>query len=96
MMRSNLASRKFHAMVGELATRVILAPHCPATAREAVKRYLIAMYVLEARWEAYGVGRGDPFPVRPVPSRSLASQHMDELIEFTYWLAVDRLGLILE
>lgn len=68
-------------MVGEVAQKYPLAPYKRALAREAWKRYLIAQYVRDARLEAYCEGRPDPFPVRPVPTSSLDSQQMSELIE---------------
>lgn len=94
--RSTLQNAKFNAMVGDIAKHAPLVPWKRAMAREAWKRALIAIYVHEARLEAYGAGQPDPFPVRPVPSSELTSWEMDELIECTYAVAVMRLGLILE
>lgn len=94
--RSTLQNAKFNAMVGDIAKHAPLVPWKRAMAREAWKRALIAIYVHEARLEAYGAGQPDPFPVRPVPSSELTSWQMDELIEAVYWFASDRMGLILD
>lgn len=94
--RSLPQNRKFSAMVGDVARSYPLVPWKPAVAREAWKRYLIARWVHEARLEAYGAGQPDPFPVRPVPSSSLSVEQVSELIDCTYWLCSERLGLILE
>lgn len=83
MTRSTLANKKFHAMISELARRLPLAPWNGDVAREAFKRYSIAIYVREARMEAYGAGDPDPFPVRPVQSRSLSGWQMADMIECT-------------
>ena len=94
--RSLPQNRKFSAMVNDVARQYPLAPWRRTLAREAWKRYLIAIWVNEARWEAYGAGDPDPFPVRPVPSSALSDWQMNELIECTYAVAAQRLGLILE
>lgn len=89
-------NRKFSAMVNDVALQYPLAPYKRALAREAWKRYFIARFVYEVRLEAYGAGEPDPFPVRPVPSRSLDDRQMNELIECTFAIAAQDLGLILE
>lgn len=75
--------RKFSAIVGDLAHACPLIPYRRAFACEAWKRYLLAQFVRDARLSAFHEGRPDPFPVRPVPSSSLSSGQMSELIEFT-------------
>ncbi|HWV64107.1 MAG TPA: recombination protein NinB [Oxalicibacterium sp.] len=81
-------NRLFHAMVRDVAQAIPLAPWRRALATEAWKRYFIALYVREARMEAYGAGSPDPFPVRPVPSSGLDSWQMGELIASTdAWMA---------
>lgn len=82
--RTSQQNRLFHALVRDVADIQFIGPWRHALACEAWKRYFIALYVREARMEAYGQGGADPFPVRPVPSRSLDSWQMDELIEATY------------
>lgn len=76
-------NRKFSAICSEVAHASPLIPYRRAFAREAWKRHFLASYVHEARLEAYLAGRPDPFPVRPVPSSSLDSEQMSELIECT-------------
>jgi hypothetical protein len=82
--RTSPQNRLFHALVRDVANEIVLAPWRRALALEAWKRYFIALYVREVRIEAYGAGDTDPFPVRPVPSRSLDSWQMADLIECTY------------
>jgi hypothetical protein len=82
--RTSPQNRLFHALVRDVANVIVLAPWRRALATEAWKRYFIALYVREVRIEAYGAGEPDPFPVRPVPSRSLDSWQMADLIECTY------------
>lgn len=79
--RSLLQNRKFSAIVSEVAAQLFLFPYRRAFVVEAWRRYLIAMYVREARLEAKAAGGPDPFPVRPVPSSGLDSRRMSELIE---------------
>lgn len=74
-------NRKFSAICSEAARAFPLTPYRRALAVEAWKRFFIKSYVHDARLEAYLAGRHDPFPVRPVPSSSLHSQQMSELIE---------------
>jgi hypothetical protein len=84
------------AIVSDVQRHYPLAPWKPAMAREAWKRFFIALWVHEARLEAYANGQPDPFPARPVQSRSLTSWQMDELIEATYAFCAMHLGLVLE
>lgn len=79
--RSLPQNRKFSAICSEVARACPLVPYRRAFAVEAWKRFFIAFWVHEARLEAYLAGRPDPFPVRPVPSSSLDSQQMSDLIE---------------
>lgn len=86
--RTSPQNRLFHALVRDVHNALPLAPWRKSLALEAWKRYFIALYVREVRIEAYGAGDNDPFPVRPVPSRSLDSWQMADLIECTYaWAA---------
>jgi hypothetical protein len=94
--RTRPQNKLFHAQVSDVARAFPLVPWKRAMWHEAWKRYLIAIWVNEARWEAYGAGDPDPFPVRPVPSSALSDWQMNELIECTYAVAAQRLGLILE
>lgn len=96
MNRSDAQNRKFNAMLDDVVRAYPLPPWKKTLAREAWKRHLIALYVREARLEAYANGAPDPFPVRPVPSRQLDSRQMDELIEATYAYVAMHLGLELE
>jgi hypothetical protein len=79
--RSTPQNARLHAICGEVARQHSLIPYCYAFACEVWKRHIIALYIREARLEAYCAGRPDPFPVRPVPSSDLDSQQMSELIE---------------
>lgn len=94
--RSRPQNALFHAQVSDVARARPLLPWKRALWCEAWKRYFLALYVREARLEAYANGGPDPFPVRPVPSRELTDRQMDEMIEMVYWFAADRLGLVLE
>lgn len=86
--RTSPQNRLFHALVRDVANAIPLAPWRRTLALEAWKRYFIALYVREARMEAYGNGQHDPFPVRPVPSSTLDSWQMGELIACTdVWMA---------
>lgn len=86
--RTSPQNRLFHALVRDVANAIPLAPWRRALVLEAFKRYFIALYVREVRMEAYGAGDQDPFPVRPVPSSSLDSWQMGELIACTdAWMA---------
>jgi hypothetical protein len=96
MKRSIPQNRKFHALVRDIAARVLLVPWNRAIAQEAWKRFFIKIYVHETRMEAYANGQEDPFPVRPVPSHQLDAQQMDSLIECTLAVAAQSLGLIIE
>lgn len=81
-------NKLFHALVRDVVTALPLAPWKRALAAEAWKRYFIALMVREVRMEAYGAGEHDPFPVRPVPSSSLDSWQMGDLIACTdAWMA---------
>jgi hypothetical protein len=94
--RSIPQNRKLSAIVSDVQRRYPLVPWKAGLAREAWKRHLIAIYIREARLEAYANGQPDPFPVRPVPSSSLESWQMNELIECALWYACEHLSLILE
>lgn len=74
-------SARFHAICTEAARACPLIPYRRAFFAEAWKRFFIAAWVHEARLEAYCHFQPDPFPVRPVPSSSLTSEQMSELIE---------------
>jgi hypothetical protein len=89
-------ARKFNALLDDVVHELPLAPWRKELAREAWKRYLIAVWVWEARLEAYANGQPDPFPVRPVPSRHLTVAQMNELLECTLAFCAMRLGLVLE
>lgn len=89
-------NRLFHALVRDVALARPLFPWRRAVALEAWKRWFLAKYVREARLEAYCAGGPDPFPTRSARSRDLDSRQMDELIECTYALAVQQLGLVLD
>lgn len=93
--RSLPQNRKLCAMVADVQRVYPLVPWKRALACEAWKRFFIALWVREARVEAFMNREPDPFPVRPVPSSSLDSWQMDELIECTYAVAAQKLGLIL-
>lgn len=82
--RTSPQNRLFHALVRDVFNALPLAPWRKPVALEAWKRYFIALMVREVRMEAYGQGGADPFPVRPVPSSSLDSWQMADLIECTY------------
>lgn len=94
--RSCAQNKKFSAIISDVVKHYPLAPWKAALAREAFKRYFIAIYVREARWEAYGAGQPDPFPVRPVPSSELTSWQADELIECTLAHLAMNMNLILQ
>jgi hypothetical protein len=81
-MRSLPQNRKLSAVVSEVWKAYPLAPFKPALAREAWKRFFIAAYVNEERWEAWAAGYPDPFPVRPVPSSELDARQMSELLSY--------------
>lgn len=94
--RSLPQNKLFHAMVRDIAKARPLLPWRRPMMCEAWKRFLIARWVHEARLEAYANGQPDPFPVRPVPSSSLDSWQMDELVEATYAFSAIELDLILK
>lgn len=89
-------NKLFHALVRDVVTALPLVPWKRALAAEAWKRYFIAIWVREARMEAYANGGADPFPVRPVPSSTLKAWQVDELIECTLAYCAMHLGLVLE
>lgn len=75
-------SAKLHAICGEVAKQCPLIPYRRTFACEAWKRFFVSQFIRETRLEAYCDGRPDPFPVRPVPTSSLDSTQMSELIEW--------------
>jgi hypothetical protein len=92
--RTTPQNRKFSALVGDVVRQHPMIPYRRPFATEAWRRFFIASYVREARWEAYNAGAPDPFPVRPVPSSDLDSRQMAELIEFVQaWCAQNDIEL---
>lgn len=92
--RSPAQNRKLSALVGDVVQHHPLIPYRRSFAHEAWKRYLIANFINESRWEAYHAGQPDPFPVRPVPSSDLDSAQMSELISFAEaWCALHGIEL---
>lgn len=96
MIRTIPQNRLFHALVRDVLDTVPLVPWRRAVAFEAWKRWFLAKYVREARLEAYCAGGRDPFPTRSARSRDLDSRQMGELIECTYALCAQQLGLVLD
>lgn len=80
--RTLAQNAKFSAIVSDIARQCPLIPYRRAFFVEAWKRYLLALFVRDARLSAFYEGKPDPFPVRPVPSSSLSSEQAGELIEF--------------
>lgn len=74
-------SARFHALCGEVAQQYPLIPYRRAFACEVWKRYFTSQYVRDARLSAFYEGWPDPFPVRPVPTSSLDSVQMSDLLE---------------
>jgi hypothetical protein len=89
-------NRKFGAMVGDVAKRYPLTPWRKTLAREAWKRFFLAVFAAELRSEARANGWPDPFPAGVARSSELDSRQMGELIECTYAQAAMLLGLVLE
>lgn len=79
--RTPAQNRKLSAIVSEVVRQHPLIPYRPAFAREAWRRYFIANFIRQARWEAWHAGGPDPFPVRPVPSSELDARQMSDLLE---------------
>jgi hypothetical protein len=96
MIRTLPQNALFHALVLDVWRALPLAPWRRPVAVEAWKRWFLAKYVREARLEAYCAGGRDPFPARSARSRDLDSRQMNELIECTYALAAQQLGLVLD
>ena len=87
-VRTAPQNRLLHALVRDVADALPLVPWRRSLVLEAWKRYFLQIYVRDARMEAYANGDGDPFPVRPVPSSSLDSWQMSDLIACTdAWMA---------
>lgn len=96
IVRTLPQNRLFHALVRDVALALPLFPWRRQVALEAWKRYFLGKYMREARLEAYAAGGYDPFPARTVRSRDLDSRQMDELIECTYAICAQQLGLVLD
>lgn len=96
MQRSTAQNRKFSAMVGDVAAARWLGPWKKTIQREAFKRYFIAIWVREARIEAYANGLPDPFPDLTARSSELDTEQFSDLIECTYAVVASRLDLILD
>lgn len=89
-------NKLFHALVRDVARARPMIPFRRPVVLEAWKRRFLAIYVREARLEAYALGRPDPFPTRSARSSELESWQMDELIECCYAFAAQQLDLVLD
>lgn len=89
-------NKLLHALVRDVALARPLFPWRRPVVLEAWKRYFLAVYVREARLEAYAKGCPDPFPARVARSSELQAWQMNELIECTYAYAALQLGLVLD
>lgn len=96
MRRTIPQNRKFSAMVNDVAGQRMIGPWKKAIAREAWKRWFLKLYAREARIEAYANGWPDPFPELTARSSELDSSQMNELIECTFAVSAQQLGLVLE
>jgi hypothetical protein len=96
MIRTLPQNRLFHALVRDVALARPLFPWRRPFALEAWKRYFLGKYMREARLEAFITGGLDPFPDRVARSSGLDSRQMDELIECTYAICAQQLGLVLD
>jgi ribosomal protein S18 acetylase RimI-like enzyme len=96
MIRTLPQNALFHALVLDVWRALPRVPWRRPVALEAWKRWFLAKYVREARLEAWVMGRHDPFPARVARSSELESWQMNELIECTYALCAQQLGLVLD
>jgi hypothetical protein len=82
--------------VRDVALALPLFPWRRPFVLEAWKRYFLGKYMREARLEAFATGGFDPFPDRVVHSSQLETWQMNELIECTYAICAQQLGLVLD